>query len=106
MPDRVRKYPKREERTGHQWFKPTFQQKAERYFRDKSVNKTSFNADLTKPTSPFTYAELALHLLRVTGGQNVPPVDKPKLLVQLEARASGASTGQKTDGEKKKKKKK
>lgn len=107
MPDRLRKFPKREERQGHQWFKPTFEQKAMRYFRNKSVNTASFSAEEGKPRSPFTYAELALHLLRVSGiEQNVPAADKPKLMQRLEARASGAASGQKADGDKKKKKKK
>lgn len=107
MPDRLRKYPKRDERQGHQWFKPSFQQKAEKYFHEKHVSSISLTANTDRLHSPYTYAELALHLLRVTGiAQNVPPQDKNKLLQQLEARASGASSSQKDGGEKKKKKKK
>lgn len=105
MPDRLRKFPKREERQGHQWFKPTFEQKALRYFRDKSVNTAPITAEESSPRSPFTYAELALHLLRrIEPG--VPPADKPKLMQRLEARAAGGASGQKSDGDKKKKKKK
>ena len=106
MPDRIKKHPKREERIGHQWFKPSFEQRALKYFRQRSVGSINLTQNSNRDYAPSTIAELALHLLRKSElGVPVPPEDKPKLLITLENR--GKSTGQtKEAGGKEKKKKK
>lgn len=107
MPDRIKKHPKREERIGHQWFKPSFEQTALKYFRKRSVASITVSAHTPSYLQPSTVGELTLHLLRNSGLEvNVPPADKPKLLIQLENRAAGVNTNKEAGGKDKKKKKK
>jgi hypothetical protein len=103
MPDRLKKHPKRGERVGHQWFKPSFEQKALKYFRDKSIENIDLKAVPAQGRSVTSYGELFLHLMRATGTK-VAPADQPKLLQQLKSKTSGAA--KKEDGAKDKKKKK
>lgn len=105
MPDRIKKHPKREERVGHQWFKPSFEEKMVKYFRRRGVESIPVGDKMSKAMPVYSYAELALHLLRQTGlEKNVPVADKPKLLAQIHGRATAGS--KKEDGGKEKKKKK
>jgi len=107
MPDRVKKHPKREERVGHQWFKPSFEENMLKYFRGRGVEALSVGSNSKKFNSVHSYAEYALHLLRQSGAeQNVPTADKPKLLAALHARAAGGSKKEEGGKEKKKKKQK
>lgn len=104
MPDRLRKYPKRDQRIGHQWFRPTFDQTALKYFRLRGVEAISLGEKAAKFHDPMTHVEVALHYMQKTG-MKVPPADKPKLLVTLEKKLAGTSSESDGAGKKEKKKK-
>lgn len=102
MPDRLKKHPKREERAGHQWFKPAFEEDALKYFRKKSVASMT-PAKIAKLELPIsTIMEYTLELARKAGHPDIPPADRNKLLIKLQSKAASKK---KDDGGKEKKKK-
>lgn len=106
MPDRLKKHPGREERTGHKWFKPSFEEEAIKYFKKKSISSMTLGKLASQPRPISTILEFALDGLRQSGEPGVPPLDKNKLLMKLEARAQGGKKKEEGGKEKKKKGKK